>query len=257
MKNLQAGYARLDGISGDRWEALSQKTIFFGHKSVGANIVEGLAEVMARRPGIRLNIRETADPADLSGPVFAHAAVGRNKAPLSKIEAFREILNGGVGEKADIAFLKFCFVDFDHETDIDAVFNAYVELVEDLERRFPGLTIVTFTVPLLSRPMGFLTRLKKLLGRLPWHEEDNVKRNLINDKLRARFGDSLFDLAAVESRIDETKKATFKEKGKDYELLRSAYTDDGGHLNSLGRQVAAIELLRTLAGLKGSKPESH
>jgi regulator of replication initiation timing len=105
--------------------------------------------------------------------------------------------------------------------------------------------------------MGFLTRLKKLLGRLPWHEEDNVKRNLINDKLRARFGDSLFDLAAVESRIDETKKATFKEKGKDYELLRSAYTDDGGHLNSLGRQVAAIELLRTLAGLKGSKPESH
>ena len=254
MENLQARYSRLDEISGDRWGALSQKRIFFGHKSVGVNIIEGLEEVIARRPGIKLNIRETVDPADFSGPVFAHSAIGRNKAPLSKIEAFREIMESGVGQRADIVFFKFCFVDFDHETDIDLVFKAYVELVEDLEKRFPELKIITFTVPLLSKPMGFMTRLKKLLGRLPWYEEDNVKRNLYNDMVRARFGGSLFDLAAAESRIDDTKKATFKENGKEYELLYHAYTEDGGHLNSLGRQVVAVELLRTLSDIMGKTP---
>ena len=34
--SLQTGYAGLDTISPDRWQALSQKRIFFGHKSVGA-----------------------------------------------------------------------------------------------------------------------------------------------------------------------------------------------------------------------------
>jgi lysophospholipase L1-like esterase len=91
--------------------------------------------------------------------------------------------------------------------------------------------------------------LEKILGRLPWYEEDNVKRNMFNDKVRAHFKDTLFDLAAIESRIDDTKKATFRVNGKAYDLLYHAYTDDGGHLNSTGRQVVAIELLRTLAEL--------
>jgi len=249
MNNLQAGFARLDGISQDRWDALSQKKVFFGHKSVGVNIIEGLEEVMARKPGIHLNIRETIDPADFSGPVFAHSSIGRNKAPLSKISAFKEIMESGIGQAADIAFFKFCFVDFDRATDIESIFRSYVGLVNDLERHFPGLKIVTFTVPLMSKPVGIKTRLKKLLGRLPWYEEDNVKRNLFNDMLRARFKGSLFDLAAIESRIDDTKKATFRDNGKDYELLNRGYTDDGGHLNSIGRQIVAIELLRTLSVL--------
>jgi hypothetical protein len=249
MKNLQAEYSRLDEISQDRWDALSQKKIYFGHQSVGANIIEGLKKVIAQRPGIDLNIRETFDAADFSEPLFAHSPVGRNKAPVSKIERFREIVESGVGQAADIIFVKFCFVDIDHETDIESLFKNYVDLVDDLEKDFPNLRVITFTVPLLSKPVGIKTRLKKFLGRLPWYEKDNVQRNLFNDMLRARFGGSLFDLAAIESRIDDTKKATFREGGKDYELLRRDYTDDGGHLNSKGRQIVAIELLRSLAGL--------
>jgi hypothetical protein len=250
MEILQAGYSRLDEISQARWDVLSQKKIFFGHQSVGVNIIEGLKEVIARRPGINLNIRETFDSVDFSEPVFAHSPIGKNNLPVSKIERFREIMESGVGQAADIVFLKFCFVDIDHATDIESLFKGYVELIDDLEKRFPNLKIVTFTVPLQSKPVGIKTRLKKILGRLPWYEADNVKRNLYNDMLRARFKESLFDLAAVESRIDDTKKATFRENGKEYELLYRAYTDDGGHLNSTGRQVVAIELLRTLANLR-------
>ena len=248
-ENGQAGLTRLDEISADRWVALSQKKIFFGHKSVGANIIQGLEEIMARKPDLLLNIRETIDPADFSGPVFAHSSIGRNKAPLSKIEAFRDIMESGVGRAADIAFFKFCFVDFDHETDIESIFKSYVALVGELRNCFPRLKVVTFTVPLLSRPVGIKTSLKKLLGRLPWYEEENVKRNLFNDMLRARFQGSLFDLAAVESRLSDTKKATFRVDGKDYELLNRALTDDGGHLNATGRRLVAIELLRTLSSL--------
>ena len=254
MENLQAGFLRLDEISSDRWDALSQKKVFFGHKSVGVNIIKGLEEVMDRRPGINMSIRETIDPADLSGPVFAHSSIGKNKSPLSKIEAFRKIMESGVGRVADIAFFKFCFVDFDRDTDIESIFKSYVGLVDDLERRFPRMKIITFTVPLMSKPIGIKTRLKKLLGRLPWYEEDNVKRNLYNDMLRARFKSSLFDLAAIESRIDDAKKASFRDDGKEYELLNTAYTDDGGHLNSTGRQVIAIELLRILSGLEAEEP---
>lgn len=247
--SLQTGYEGLDTISPDRWQALSQKKIFFGHKSVGVNIIEGLRGVMAARPSIKLDIRETSNPEDLSGPVFAHSPIGTNRDPGSKIARFREIMDSGVGQAADIAFFKFCFIDVDHTTDIDALFKSYTDLISELESRYPGLKILTFTVPLLSKPVGIKERLKKVLGRLPWHEEDNVKRNLLNEKLRARFAGSLFDLAAVESRIDGTKKATFRKDGKDYELLRRGFTDDGGHLNSAGRQVVAIELLRSLAGL--------
>jgi hypothetical protein len=248
MENLEAGYSRLDAISQDRWDALAQQRIFFGHKSVGVNIVEGLHAVMAERPAIKLNIRETSAPEDLSGPVFAHSPIGTNKDPGSKIARFREIMDSGVGQAADIAFFKFCFIDVDHTTDIDALFKSYTDLITELGSRYPDLKILTFTVPLLSKPVGIKERLKKILGRLPWHEEDNVKRNLLNEKLRARFAGSLFDLAAIESRIDGTKKATFRKDGKDYELLRRDYTDDGGHLNSTGRQIVAIELLRNLAG---------
>jgi len=253
MEILRSSYSKLDEISQDRWDVLSQKKIFFGHKSVGANIIEGLNEVMAQRPKIKLNIRETTDPVDFLGPIFAHSPIGRNKAPLSKVDRFREIMESGVGLAADVAFFKFCFVDIDHETDAESLFERYVELVDSLEKRFPDLKIVTFTVPLLSKPVGIKARLEKILGRLPWYEEDNIKRNLLNDKLRARFTNALFDLAAIESRIDDSKRATFRADGKAYELLYRPYTDDGGHLNSIGRQIVAIELLRMLADLEGPR----
>jgi hypothetical protein len=155
-----------------------------------------------------------------------------------------------VGRVADAVFFKFCFVDIDHVTNIASLFQSYVQLIEGLEREYPDLQIVPLTVPLLSKPVGTKTRLKKLLGRLPWYEEDNVRRNQFNDMLRARFKSSLFDLAAVEARIDDNKRATFQDEGKTYELLYRPYTDDGGHLNSIGRQVVAIELLRMLADLE-------
>ena len=250
MKSLQSGHDRLDAISPHRWEILAQKKIFFGHKSVGQNIVAGLEEVMARRPLIKLDILETSDPADLVKPVFAHALIGTNKDPVSKIVRFSQIMDSGVGRSVDIAFFKLCFVDIDHSTDVEALLNSYAHSLARLEAEFPDVRFITVTVPLISRPVGIKARLKKLLGRLPWDEADNVKRNVYNGMLREKFKGSLFDLAAIESRIDGERKATFTKGGKDFELLHRPYTSDGGHLNSTGRQIVAIELLIFLAALE-------
>jgi lysophospholipase L1-like esterase len=61
--------------------------------------------------------------------------------------------------------------------------------------------------------------------------------------LRAKYGESLFDLAKMESTTLLGKKAKFTKNGKSYDLLDRSYTDDGGHLNALGRQIMAIDLL--------------
>jgi hypothetical protein len=248
-KPLALAYRQLDEIPPARWAALANERIFFGHKSVGQNIIEGLQDVMKARPGVSLDIRETTDPGDLVKPLFAHAELGKNKAPLTKIEAFRQILEKGLGDRLDVAFFKLCFVDVDHTTDIEDLFVRYSEAVKSLSAEFPKLKILTFTVPLLSKPLGFKERIKKLLGRLPWEEEDNIKRNLYNDKLRQAFKDSLFDLAAFEAAGAGEERSVFVRDGRTYDLLQKAYTSDGGHLNRVGRQIVAIELLKRLAAL--------
>lgn len=242
-------YARLEAVPQEKWDALAQKRVFFGHKSVGLNIIAGLEDVMRRCPSIRLEIRETAEPKDFQMPVFAHAQIGRNKLPHSKIDAFRKALEDGVGPNADIAFFKFCFVDIDRQTDRAALVESYVRALEDLRNRFPGTKFVAFTMPLVSRPVGLISRLKKLLGRMPYYDAEHIQRSLFNDMLRERTKGDVFDLAAVESRIDATRKATYKRDGRDYEILNRAYTDDGGHLNAVGRQIVAIELLIYLASI--------
>ena len=59
--------------------------------------------------------------------MFAHSPIGTNMDPGSKIARFREIMDSGVGQAADIAFFKFCFIDVDHDTDIDALFESYAD----------------------------------------------------------------------------------------------------------------------------------
>lgn len=244
---MRSAESRLDVMTQGTWDALAQRKIFFGHKSVGANIIQGIEDLLRQRPSIKLNVRETSDPAVFAAPVFAHALIGTNKDPASKIRRFGEVLADGIGRTADAAFFKFCFVDIDHTTDIEALFRDYSAALDGWKAAYPSLDLITVTVPLTSRPVGLKARLKKILGRLPWEEADNARRNLYNDKLRGRYADSLFDLAAIESRIDDKRRATFTKDGGTYDLLHRPYTSDGGHLNEAGRRVVAAELLAFLA----------
>jgi hypothetical protein len=250
MNDLRSFYARLNTIPQAKWDSLSKKKIYFAHQSVGQNIIDGIKDVMGHNSAIRLDIRETSNPSDLNNPLFAHSPIGLNTDPKSKIDHFREILEGGIGQVTDIAMFKFCFVDIDRKTDIESLFNYYDKTITNLEVKYPSLRIITFTVPLTNMPQGIKPIIKRMLGMMPPFKDDNIKRNVFNHKLRDRFGKSAFDLADAESALPGGKKACYMVGNETYNLLNPSYTDDGGHLNAQGKQVVAIDLLLYLLSLE-------
>ena len=83
----------------------------------------------------------------------------------------------------------------------------------------------------------------------PALKPDNIKRNLFNDHIRTKYGADLWDLADAEASTSEGSRVSFQDTGKTRFLLNRAYTMDGGHLNDVGSQVIAIDLLMRLVSL--------
>lgn len=231
------------------WTTLAGKRIFFGHQSVGYNIVDGLQAVMKEQPALRLNITETRKIADVRGPVFAHFPVGRNKDPYAKCDDFKVAVAENSG-KMDIAFFKFCYVDVVAETDVKGVFKYYNDTMDFLRAQYPQIRFVAMTVPLRTVNMSKSARMKRFLGRYVWGDDDNIKRNAFNKLVREKYGNGsdLFDIARVGSSYPGPEPAAFRKMGRGYEILSPALSSDGGHLNEAGAMTVASALLLHLAG---------
>lgn len=251
MDPISVSRQRLQAVPKDRWEALAGRKIYFGHQSVGQNVLEGLRAVLDATPGIRLDIRETSDAREFDRPVFAHSAIGRNEDPDGKIEHFRAILESGVGEKADVAFFKLCYVDIDLSTDIEGLLAHYDRAMAELRAKYPRLAIVAVTVPLTNAPPGLKSRIKALFGRTGALKAVNARRAMVNEHLRRTYGSAVWDLAAAESTTPGGDRVLARDGGRTIELLNPAYSSDGGHLNETGSLVVATDLLVRLAGLEG------
>jgi hypothetical protein len=250
MDPLSVSRQRLQAVPEDRWEALARKKIYFGHQSVGGNILDGLRTVLRQRCEIRLEIREMRSPGDLDRPALVHSLIGRNRDPKGKIDHFRAVLDSGIGDKADVAFFKFCYIDIDASTDTRALLEHYDRTLSDLRAQYPHLTVLAATVPLTNAPPGIKSRVKALLGRGPALAEVNANRNAINEHIRQVHGASVWDLAAVEATTPEGKSVFVRDGERTIDLLNPAYASDGGHLNGVGSEVVAIDLLVRLAGLE-------
>ena len=59
------------------WQKLWEKKIYFGHQSVGFNIMTGMEDVFRENHGLKLKVMETNDPADFSEPGEALHSVSR------------------------------------------------------------------------------------------------------------------------------------------------------------------------------------
>jgi hypothetical protein len=141
----------LSSLSTESLARLANSRIFFGHMSVGQNIIEGIEDLLAQHPTLKLNIVQTDAP-DLSSPGFlAHGPVGENWKPLEKIDDFDKKISGGLGEKTDIAFFKFCYIDMMAENtedqDVDKVFSRYQQTMAKLKTQYPNTRFVHFTAP--------------------------------------------------------------------------------------------------------------
>ena len=253
MPEKTTQFPSIKDVPVSKWQKLAQKKIFFGHMSVGYNILDGVRDIMKKNPQVKLNIVETTDKADFKIAIFAHSKVGKNYDPQSKIDAFKDVLEGGIGESADIAFLKCCYIDFMADTEVKKVFNEYRDTLSNLKNEYPKTTFIHVTVPLTAKQTGPKAWIKQLIGRPLWGVEDNIKKNQFNEMLRRQYDgkEPIFDIEEIESTYPDGRRMLSKKDGIAYYSLVPEYTHDGGHLNETGRKKVAEQLLILLANLSG------
>ena len=251
MSKATTDLPAISDIAPSFWEELSKKRIYFGHQSVGQNILVGVKMLMEANSHIQVNLIETHNPADFNDGIFAHSNVGENRKPKSKIDSFAQIIESDLCKKANIAFFKFCYVDIDSKTDLLEIFEYYKKTMSYLKQKYPNIVFIHVTVPLRTVQSGIKVPLKKLVGKPVEGYCDNISRNDFNKILISEYGDKqpIFDLAMIESISPDGRRSSFSYEGKTYYSLFPEYTNDGGHLNDIGSRKVAEQLLVFLANL--------
>jgi len=242
----------LQDIPETSWQDLAKKRIFFGHQSVGDNILAGIETLQQKNPNINLSIIKTREAIQTNKGWIAHTHIGKNSDPLEKISDFSHIMNNDMGKNTDIAFMKFCYIDLESWSDPVALFNAYKASMVQLENTFPEVVFVHITAPLTSKQTGIKAFIKTLLGRDLRGVKDNLVRAKYNSLLLQEYADKapVFDLSRVEATRPDGSLSQIEFNAKTALSMAPEYTDDGGHLNSAGRSVVAENLLVFLAGIK-------
>jgi hypothetical protein len=243
----------------EEWKILARTTVFFGHQSVGDDIVAGLRDLLAQER-VPLRIVQADNALGLDPGTWGHGHIAYNGAPDVKLESFRETFEGDpsdlpgilpatAGAKdPDIAWMKFCYVDFHQRTDVHALFAAYRATMEAIRAKHPDTTLIHVTVPLTAaEPLP--KALAKRLMRKPSSETMNGVRERFNDLLRTTYRgkEPIFDLAAIESTAPDGRRLLAQVGARKIPMLIPSYTHDGEHLNETGRVVVARELVTLLA----------
>lgn len=237
-----------EGLAG-----ISEKSFFFGHRSVGQDLLDGLAELRDELGARGPVIVETERASSSGNPAFYHGRVGENGAPLSKLSDFDRILREGMGGTVDAAFLKFCYADFTESTDAEALFAAYRETIDGLKAAFPSVAFLHFTAPIVADEGGLAGFLKGALGRRRRGFAENAVRQRYNELVRDAYvgKEPVFDIAAIEATAASGKSLIKRHEGREYLAMLPAYTSDGGHLNRTGRRLAAGKLIAFLSETVG------
>jgi len=244
----------IDSIPKDDWKSLAGKKIFFGHKSVGYNIIDGVKDLIREHDYIKLNIVETSDPNAFDQPIFAHAQVGENMDPASKNTAFYDLMDSGIGDTADIAFFKYCYVDIKNHSNPEKLHDEYVTLINTLQNKFPEIAFLHLQIPICTQRKGIKIKcksfIKSILGR-PGLVDDNSKRHIYNSLVNKSYdeGSNVFNLALAEAMTADGALSFIKKDGEKVYTMVPVYSDDGGHLNEVGRRHVAEQFLITLVQL--------
>ncbi|MCC7074831.1 MAG: SGNH/GDSL hydrolase family protein [Deltaproteobacteria bacterium] len=210
---------------------LKEARIFFGHHSVGVNLLEGVA-ALAREAGVAVTIGE--------------GSVGANTYPKSKFEAWAQKAEAGID--ADLMVMKLCYVDVTPSTNVDELVASYRGAVERVRHAKPGVKILHVTTPLTVRGDGLKNWLKRSFGRSVWDDDANAKRLAYNRALVAAFpGEPIFDLATIESTRPDGSREEHVVGGTPVPMLWPGYSDDGSHLNEQGKRMAGRAFVAALA----------
>lgn len=247
MKSQQNAAAAL-AITTDDLAKVSRTKVFFGHQSVGMNVLDGVPAIYTAHGMASPIIEQDCTRPGQEGGFVNHAFIGQNVKPLLKIQDFEAKLRSGIGQQLDVAMMKFCYVDVTARTDVDALFVCYRKAVAALQRDFPKVTFAHVTVPLVT-DQGLLSKLKhRITGGSGDGTADSAARERLNALIRREYAyDHLFDLAAIESTAPDGSRAVGMHQGQQYYRLYAGYALDSGHLNSAGARVAATGWLKAIA----------
>lgn len=249
----------------DFLQPLVGSNIYFGHQSVGQNIIEGIQDILNQTLDVKLQLIELGEP--LSSPQvkghIIHSAVGENTKPLSKCEDFNQIIRHKLADIIDVAMLKFCYIDINENTDVNTLFEQYRFVMDKLIEDFPQITFIHITTPLRHSETGIGIWLREQLGKFTGKPNRsklaNIKRNEFNDLLKSYYaGSPIFDLAKSMSTARDGTSNTFTYMGSQaYPHLLAEFTHDGGHLNTIGRRKVAEDFLHTLVSFIEEKTASN
>ena len=216
---------------------------FFGHQSVGNNILDGIRRIY---PNAKIIAYDPLNTGDQQHGLF-HKKIGRNGNPRSKVSEFVECLRKPA-TPFDVALMKFCYADINAETDVKSVFEDYQVAIDTLSSDIPGTRILHCTVPLRTVRLGARSIVKRALARPVTAIEDNRRREALNDLIRSTFcgSGSVFDLAALESTSPDGSKCATRYRSTRIPTLDPQYSNDGGHLNSKGQTHVARRFVQLI-----------
>jgi len=246
------GYDIVKGFSAEQKQRLQGLRVYFGHQSVGKNIVHGIQLILQQVPDLQLRVEslDAAKPPFAPGTIV-HGKIGKNTEPLSKLHDFIDKLEGGLADQVDVAIIKFCWIDFNRHTDVDALFAEYKKALDELQAAHPNLILVYATVPLKVKQGGPKAWVKKVIGKPLAGTWNNLARERFNAKIRTTYPpERIFDIARIEATKTNGKEVRFKVGGQPCRALLKEYATDEGHLNDEGAVWVAAEMLRVLSGLQ-------
>lgn len=230
--------------------------IYFGHQSVGNNIIEGLKSIFQENKVNNSNIFKLDIIQTLPERYFVHSQIGKNGNPLSKIKDFVKTIDLLKNKNLKIVMMKFCYADFNQNSDIHKIFQQYSTAIDSIKSKYPNLIIIHFTVPLMTE-RSLLGKLKAFVkGNSNKSFYDNLARNNFNDLIKVKYQSELiFDLAGIESTYFNGKREIKELDGKQSYFLIGEYSSDGGHLNKLGQKLVANELINMIAEISLNSKE--
>ena len=248
---------KIKNISQNKWDLLSTQKIYFGHQSVGYNMVDGMEVVLKENPNIKLSIKKGKDSDLFKDPIFAHDNNGSNRDPKLKIDDFCSTIDHiGIDKGVDFIGFKFCYVDIEKGTNVHELFSYYKRKIKALSLKYPDLNIIHYTVPLKSLQSGSKAFIKKLLGK-DIGIQDNIVRNEFNDLLRKEYQDQIiFDIAEIESTFTDGRRSFSEVNGNKVYTMVPTYTNDGGHLSKKGKKRIGEDYLCFLAEISSKKEKN-
>lgn len=222
----------------------AQKSAVFDHHSIGGNIMTGMGTLQSQNPARYSFVSQFAPPGNWytthhgTGINIGEYQDGDNYYPETKIAGFDNTIRSGIGNVANIALMKFCFLDiYDDAANGLTTWNSYRTMMTNLMATYPNTMFVWVTDPL-----------EQALSPAYVNREKSIFNNALRQYVQANGG-YLYDLADIESH-DPNGNLVVDSQG--YEALYSGYAQtQDHHLNSAGQQRTASAFWWLFASLSG------